>query len=204
MSNAKQTLYEEKILPRMDEIKRWCDQGALDVEIAVNLGVSTSTLYKYKLKFPEFSEAISVAKEAADAHVEAGLYKRACGYKYNEVTHKPIVDVIAKKLIKEYSLANPDAKKITIEDVRRAFRKETIEVSRTSKTVPPDTAAAMAWLTNRQKDMWRHRSEQLLHVDGDAEKLLDAADKRVAAEREKLKKKGKKDGSVIDIAQGQG
>ena len=69
--------YDVKVKPRLPEIAQWCREGAIDKDIAIKLGIAESTLYKYKLEFTEFSEALTCNKEVANAHVEQALYKNA-------------------------------------------------------------------------------------------------------------------------------
>jgi hypothetical protein len=66
-------------------------EGLVDVEIAKCLGVSTSTLDKYKQRYPEFREALLRGKAPIDTGVESALLKRAMGYEVTEtsVTHMP-------------------------------------------------------------------------------------------------------------------
>ena len=167
--------YNTHIKPHLDTIAKWCGQGATDVEIASKLGISASTLSKHRQIHPDLLEAMNSAKELADMKVQAGLYKRACGYEYEEITEKPAVEFIAKKLMSKATAAGIN---LTLNDLKKAFGEHRVEVCRVKRSVPPDTAAAMAWLTNRRRDEWKHRYEQTLHVNGEASKLLDDAEKR--------------------------
>ena len=64
---------------------RACALGATDADLAVILGVDVSTISKWKLDHPEFSEALKDAKTAADEAVEKSLYQRALGYSHEAV-----------------------------------------------------------------------------------------------------------------------
>lgn len=66
----------------------WARDGLTDEELAKRMGINVSTLYDWKNKFPEFSEALKINKEIADYEVENALRKRALGYSYEEVTEK--------------------------------------------------------------------------------------------------------------------
>jgi len=59
--------------------------GAIDEEVAEELGISVREVYRWKVAYPEFCQALKVGKEIADARVVASLYKRAVGYDYEEV-----------------------------------------------------------------------------------------------------------------------
>lgn len=59
--------------------------GATDREVADYLNVAESTIYKWKLEHPEFSEALKINKDACDGRVEKSLYRRAMGYSHDAV-----------------------------------------------------------------------------------------------------------------------
>lgn len=63
-----------------DRAKDLCLMGATDEEIANILEIHKDTLYTWKLKYPEFSDALKDGKEIADAKVARSLYKRANGF----------------------------------------------------------------------------------------------------------------------------
>lgn len=62
----------------------WARDGLTDEQIANNMGIGTSTLYEYKNRFQELSEALKKGKEVVDIEVENALLKRAMGYTYKE------------------------------------------------------------------------------------------------------------------------
>ena len=66
----------------------WARDGLTDEELAKRIGINVSTLYDWKNKFPEFSEALKINKEIADYEVENALRKRALGYSYEDVAEK--------------------------------------------------------------------------------------------------------------------
>lgn len=57
-----------------------CLLGADDKRIADFFEIAESTLYKWKVDYPDFSEALKNGKESADAAIAASLYNRAKGY----------------------------------------------------------------------------------------------------------------------------
>lgn len=59
-----------------------CLLGAIDVEMADFFGVAESTLHLWKLKHPEFKEALDRGKMIADANVASRLYQNAMGYSH--------------------------------------------------------------------------------------------------------------------------
>lgn len=69
----------------------WARDGLTDAQLARKMGISCGTLYAWKNKFPEISEALKKGKEVVDIEVENALLKRALGYEYTEtmVEHSP-------------------------------------------------------------------------------------------------------------------
>lgn len=57
--------------------------GATDLEIAQAFEVSLRTVYRWKLDYPAFREALQLGKDEADAKVEESLFKRATGYSFD-------------------------------------------------------------------------------------------------------------------------
>lgn len=70
------------------QLEAWARDGLIDEQIAHNMGIATGTLYDWKNKYPEISEALKKGKEIVDIIVENALLKRALGYQYTEVTEE--------------------------------------------------------------------------------------------------------------------
>jgi hypothetical protein len=120
-----------------------CKLGATDEEMAKCLGVNEATLYRWQKAHPEFRKAIRAGKMVADMKIASSLHSIATGFEYDEA--QPI------KL-----------KEITYENGKKVSETERVEMVKVRRKLPPDTAAAILWLTNRQKERWKHRvtSEQ--------------------------------------------
>lgn len=103
--------------------------GATDKELADIFAVSLSTLSLWKIEHPEFSDALKIGKDAADARVKSSLYQRATGYSY-------------------------DAVKIFMP----AGAKDPVYAPYTEHC-PPDTTAGIFWLKNRDPENWRDRQQ---------------------------------------------
>lgn len=58
--------------------------GATDKELADSFDVEISTINKWKLDYPEFSESLKKGKITADGKIARSLYNRAKGYKYQD------------------------------------------------------------------------------------------------------------------------
>jgi transposase-like protein len=79
--------YEEWLTDEgLIKIQGWAMDGLTDEQIAKNMGIVTSTLYEWKKKYSEFSNALKKGKEVIDRQVENALLKNALGYRYTEET----------------------------------------------------------------------------------------------------------------------
>lgn len=70
------------------KIQGWARDGLIDEQIAHNMGITTKTLYEWKNKYGEISEALKKGKEVIDRQVENALFRRAIGYKCDEVIYE--------------------------------------------------------------------------------------------------------------------
>lgn len=127
--------YHEWIEPDgLLKLEAWARDGLVDEQIAENIGIATSTLYEWKKKFPEITEALKKGKEVVDIQVENALLKRAMGYSYKEIVREPVLD-------KETG------------ETRMVVTKEVV------KEVQPDVTAQIFWLKNRKPVEWRDKQE---------------------------------------------
>ena len=128
--------YAKWLLPdNLLRLQAWARDGLSDEQMAHNIGITTTTLYDWKKKYPAFSEALARGKEVVDIEVENALLKRAKGYDYIETTSELIADKNAK---------NKAVMKVT---------------KRVTRHVPPDVKAIVFWLTNRKHE-WRDKQEK--------------------------------------------
>ena len=100
---AKQGKYHEWLTDEgLLKLEGWARDGLTDEQIANNIGIVPSTLYDWKNKYSEISEALKKGKEVIDRQVENALLKRALGYEYEEVT-KELTDIGLKvtKVVKK-------------------------------------------------------------------------------------------------------
>jgi transposase-like protein len=111
--------------------------------------ITRETFYQWLKTYPEFREKVESAEQlVADnmvTEVRASLYQRAVGYTFEE-----------KKT--EYG-------------ADREGRPIIVKQSVTKKSVPPDVAAAIFILTNKDPENWKNRysTEQDVKVQGDTE-----------------------------------
>ena len=115
-------------------IEGWARDGLTNEQIAHNIGVNIDTLFEWRKRFPEISEALKNGREVADRTVENALYKKATGYEYEEVTEELRFD-------------------------KATGEKRMVVTKRVKKTVPPDTAAQIFWLKNRKPGEWRDKRD---------------------------------------------
>lgn len=163
MAGGRPTKYDEKFHPKVVKYMVRC--GMTDKEIAKDLGIAESTLHKWKLDKPGFSESLKENKYFVDSLVEDSLLKRAIGYKIEE-----------RKVTEGVDMRGNPANK----------------VETTTKQVIPDTTAQIFWLKNRQPDQWRDKHN--LEIDKlppvsldfkDIEKAMKSLEKRIKDKNEK-------------------
>ena len=132
--------YETHIVPNISNIRRWVKAGATVKEVAGKLGIAYSSLRKYidlgdkgDARYAAFAAMFAEACQEPDDKVEAALFKKATGIMIEESKTEEVID---KK--------TGEKKKLT---------------TKTKRYIPPDTQAAMFWLSNRRKDRWSYRPE---------------------------------------------
>lgn len=90
-------------------LQAWARNGLTDEQIAKNMNVRSSTLYEWKKKYSEISEALKKGKEIVDIQVENALLKRALGYEYVERSEERSEDGIKKKKIVKHVIPDTTA-----------------------------------------------------------------------------------------------
>ena len=151
---------KEKVEDKVDflQVRKLAGHGLTDIEIGSVLGLSESTINRYKTD-PEFLEALKRGKAQADDRVIASLYKRAIGFKYLEKTIQGIM--------------GPGGTKLSGMQI----------IKTVTKQVVPDTTACIFWLKNRRPQDWRDVKEgagvpEESHKPGEVEALIADAEKR--------------------------
>ncbi|MGI6080831.1 MAG: helix-turn-helix domain-containing protein [Candidatus Avilachnospira sp.] len=144
------------------KLEGWARDGLTDEQIAAKAGIRASTLYDWKNKHSEISEALKRGKEVVDIMVENALLKRALGYSYTEdkyitvpMNQAEYADALDKHM-KAYKFDHPDATDTELrEEIRNFPRVKKVLSESKTKEVIPDTTAQIFWLKNRRPDKWR-------------------------------------------------
>ena len=123
-----------EMVDKLEIVEGWARDGATDSEMIEALGIARQTFYTWKKKYPEFAAALKRGKEVIDRQVETALFKRAVGYKTEEITHE-----------RQYNHVTEEW--------------EFVEVKRVIKEVNPDAVSAIFWLKNRKPKEWRDKQE---------------------------------------------
>ena len=116
------------------KIEDWARSGLTEEQIAHNMGITRKTLAEWKSKYSDICDTLKKGKEVVDIEVENALLKRALGYRFIEITKKPIV--------------NQETGKTELMIVR------TVETEKV-----PDTLAIIFWLKNRKPEQWRDKTD---------------------------------------------
>lgn len=88
METKMQYKYDKEIAPMLFQITLEARNGSTDEQIAEFLGMTRSTLWRYKEKFPEIGIAIEQGRDSCNNAVENALYRLASGYDYYEYKDK--------------------------------------------------------------------------------------------------------------------
>jgi hypothetical protein len=90
-----------------DKVYKLALLGATDEEMADILDISESTLNKWKLDYPEFSESIKRGKVHADSNVANRLYQRALGFEHESEDIKVVDGKIVRVPITKIYAPDP-------------------------------------------------------------------------------------------------
>lgn len=80
--------YQEWLTPEgLLKIEGWKRDGLSDEQVAENMGIGTTTLYRWEQEHEEFREALKKGREVVVRHLENTLIKRASGYDIEETIY---------------------------------------------------------------------------------------------------------------------
>lgn len=127
------TLYEKYVEGKEELIIASCRAGATNETLAKCLGVGLTTFKRIlKLEPERMQKLLKEGKQEADYKVESALFKRACGYDYEETE--------------------------TIVSVDKEGNATPTKVRKIKRHVPGDVTAQIYWLKNRKPDEWKDRN----------------------------------------------
>lgn len=129
---GRKSAYEQKIKPRLSEIKKWLEKGVTEKSIAKKLGISYSTFNKYKVEKTEFAELCKNRGKCVD-DIENSMFEAAIGGKQT-----------LKKVMK--------VKHVEYENGKRLKEYETLEPYEEEVYFPPNTTAGIYLLKHWGKD----------------------------------------------------
>lgn len=137
---------------------RLAEAGALDAEVARQFGIGIRTLYEWKVRHPQLSQALTRAKAVADERVENALFQRATGYTFER------------------------EKLMTIS--RGEGRGSEVVRVLVEEHVLPDVTACIFWLKNRRPQEWRDmKATEISGPVGNAVKIEASKEQREAVSR---------------------
>lgn len=97
--------YQEWLTPDgVTRLEAWARDGLTDEQLAAKLGITATTLYDWKSKYPVISEALKRGKEVVDVEVENALLKRAMGYEYTETRTETADDGTVKTIVMQKTM----------------------------------------------------------------------------------------------------
>ena len=135
------TKYKENMPCRAEELCR--EKGYTDKQLAQAFKCSRDSIYTWKLKYPEFAEAIQRGKDEFDTEVvENALLKRALGYEYEEKTYE-----------KKTRDKDEDGEPVAAGD------DDLVLVKTVTKYEPGNVTAQIFWLKNRNSQRWRDKQD---------------------------------------------
>lgn len=120
---------EKIIRDNLDKIQNWSASGLTMKEIAGNLGISDTTLYKYQNEIPELFDCIKKGRQATVETLENSMFKSATGF---------------MQKVKKYE----KIKRCTYENGKKANEWEEMVEYEEEIYIKPDTGAAIFLLKN--------------------------------------------------------
>ena len=134
--------YDEWLTERgLGRITAWCQDGLEDRELAAAMKISLRTLQDWKRRFAPIAEAIRDGRGGAQVQIENALFQRAKGGIV--IVKKPM-----KRRVRQY---DPASGKCVREE-------EVVDLVDEEVFTPPDTKAAIFWLTNRAPERWSEKT----------------------------------------------
>lgn len=137
-------VYEEWIQgDGLIRIQGWARKGLTNDQIADNIGISRKTLYEWAAKYSDFGNALKKTKEITVYEVENAMYKSAQGYY------------------------------VTESETTKDKNGKIINTKEKKRWIPPNTAAQIFLLKNKDPENWRERTDvAITETNGVLESLM--------------------------------
>lgn len=136
-------------------LESWSRDGYSLGDISNRIGISSSTLTKWRKKHPEINKALKQGREIVDYKVENALLKSALGYKTKEVK--------------------------VITTMRNGKVTEVVKET-TDKEQPPNVYAIQCWLFNRLPDKWKRNRDSIIE-QGDEDTTIKVTVERASEKK---------------------
>lgn len=134
-------------------LKAWARNGLTDAAIANKIHIHPSTLWEWKKKVPQISEALSRTKEIVDTEVENKLFESCIGFK---------VTVQEPMKLKTVKMKAGEGR----------IEEEHVVMVEREIYVAPNVIAQKFWLANRKPNEWREKREVVADVTSEAPKNM--------------------------------
>lgn len=119
-------VYQTCVEPYLDDIREWYQTMNMQ-QIADRLGLSKSTLYKYRKEHKGLADALTAGKNDLIIECRCSIKKRAMGYDWTEVKQEKVFDEESNQMV-------------------------VVKETTTTKHVPPDLGSIHLLLKNLDPD----------------------------------------------------
>ncbi len=126
---------------RLDEVEDMAARGLMEEDIAHNLGIHRTTLWRWKQEYPQLAQRLKNGNAVTNQRVVSALYKRAMGYSYKETR----TEYQVKTVVDEQT------------ETQKVVAGKPLKVIETVKEMAPDVTAQIYWTKNRMPDQWRDK-----------------------------------------------
>ena len=121
----------------LEHLRSLAEEGIEESEIATRVGIELKLFAKWKKKYPEFADALTLGRADSDFHVIRALYKKATGFNVG--------------LKKTYKLKRVEFDPQTGKKLREY---EELATGMDETFIPGDLSAEKYWLECRRGDRW--------------------------------------------------
>ena len=155
----------------LTKLEGWARDGLKDTQIAKNMGINVSTLYSWKNRYKEISEALKKGKEVIDYEIENSLISTMKKHTVTTTQYKMVkkddfkLKAEREEFMNIYKFDHPEASKneILIATAKGVEVYEKIPIIRTVTEVDPNISAMIFWLKARRPDVFRDQTFKKLN-----------------------------------------